>query len=250
MRLAWEIHDIQYREVRLSKQFVQPWQIPYNFQQMSKYNTVWRWNLLLKQSQAFWAQRKCLGPDSKLPISMPSLSRVKLKKPDTRSSMQTKISDLFDPASSKLASDIIKKGVLPSSFFGDTKDKPKKQPDEKAKPSSPTETVEIKPKTSDSDSTKAEDIEMKPTEDKPELEPTEFQPKTDPQDSVACGLFGGVEDEGPTFDTDMVEPDMESLEAVESLLCVAPPWCNLIVTKQKTWELRSYQTKVRNLVYD
>ena len=79
MRLAWEIHDIQYREVRLSKQFVQPWQIPYNFQQMSKYNTVWRWNLLLKQSQAFWAQRKCLGPDSKLPISMPSLSRVKLK---------------------------------------------------------------------------------------------------------------------------------------------------------------------------
>ena len=91
---------------------------------------------------------------------------------------------------------------------------------------------------------------MKPTEDKPELEPTEFQPKTDPQDSVACGLFGGVEDEGPTFDTDMVEPDMESLEAVESLLCVAPPWCNLIVTKQKTWGLRSYQTKVRNLVYD
>jgi hypothetical protein len=172
------------------------------------------------------------------------------KKPGTRSSMQTKISDLFDPASSKLAFDIIKKGVLPSSFFGDTKDKPKKQPDEKAKPSSPTETVEIKPKTSDSDSTKAEDIEMKPTEDKPELEPTEFQPKTDPQDSVASGLFGGVEDEGPTFDTDMVEPDMESLEAVESLLCVAPPWCNLIVTKQKTWELRSYQTKVRNLVYD
>ena len=43
-----------------------------------------------------------------------------------------------------------------------------------------------------------------------------------------------------------VQPDADSLASIETLLCVADPWCRLLVTGEKTWELRSYSTNKRH----
>ena len=45
--------------------------------------------------------------------------------------------------------------------------------------------------------------------------------------------------------SNLVKADIESLIDVKQLVCVAPPWCRLLASGEKTWELRSYQTKTR-----
>ena len=40
-------------------------------------------------------------------------------------------------------------------------------------------------------------------------------------------------------------PDLEFLAKIETLLCVNSPWCKLLATGEKTWELRTYRTQQR-----
>lgn len=43
-------------------------------------------------------------------------------------------------------------------------------------------------------------------------------------------------------------PNLHALSGIESLLCIADPWCRMVASGEKTWELRSVPTSKRNFV--
>ena len=48
------------------------------------------------------------------------------------------------------------------------------------------------------------------------------------------------------MNTDRTIPTFDSLADIKALLCIADPWCGLVATGQKTWELRSFPTSKRH----
>lgn len=72
------------------------------------------------------------------------------------------------------------------------------------------------------------------------------QEQRDPsmKDTPVIGSEGHIE----VDKVNKMVPDLHALSGIQSLLCIADPWCRMLASGRKTWELRSVPTSKRNLV--
>lgn len=148
----------------------------------------------------------------------------------------------FSPRASQMAFEIMSKNRLaPSSSSNATQPRPIHPVSPRVESNQPN-TIE-KPELA---TTKIEENQKEPgtfeAHEPNFLEVEEKQPE--PSDTEE-GYQDAVPPCAPEVATSS-HPLWGSLASVEYLLCVAEPWCELIATNKKTWELRSYVTHFRH----
>ena len=98
-----------------------------------------------------------------------------------------------------------------------------------------------------------------PAEQKHEpAEPAELAEPAEPADCNPTSHTTGEHEEptsepdndpeqpGKAMNTDRTIPTFDSVKDIKALLCIADPWCGLVATGAKTWELRSTPTTKRH----